>query len=133
MVSEKSLRRWTNAELERVRKVWAVVSFWSVVELRERICGASVGEFRAGGFVALWSVPGAERAAEGGSGEASVWGDSGGCTGGVLRFHDRRARAGSRGRALRVFAALCLLAVVCGISRAEARTVTRILSRWREK
>ena len=43
MVSEKSLRRWTNAELERVRKVWAVVSFWSVVELRERICGASVG------------------------------------------------------------------------------------------
>lgn len=34
MVSEKSLRRWTNAELERVRKVWAVVSFWSVVELR---------------------------------------------------------------------------------------------------
>lgn len=50
MVSEKSLRRWTNAELERVRKVWAVVSFWSVVELRERICGASVGEFRAGGF-----------------------------------------------------------------------------------
>lgn len=72
MVSEKSLRRWTNAELERVRKVWAVVSFWSVVELWERICGASVGEFRAGGFVALWSVPGAERAAEGGSGEASV-------------------------------------------------------------
>lgn len=72
MVSEKSLRRWTNAELERVRKVWAVVSLWSVVELRERICGASVGEFRAGGFVALWSVPGDERTAEGGSGEASV-------------------------------------------------------------
>ena len=114
-----------------MRKVWAVVSFWSVVELRERICGASVGEFRAGGFVALWSVPGAERTAEGGSGEASVWGDSGSCKG-VSRFHDRRARAGSRGRALRVFAALCLLAVVCGISRAEARTVTRILSRWRE-
>ena len=44
---------------------------------------------------------------------------------GVSRFHDRRARAGSRGRALRVFAALCLLAVVCGISRAEARTMTR--------
>lgn len=48
---------------------------------------------------------------------------------GLSRFHDRDARAGSRGRALRVFAALCLLAVVCGISRAEARTVTRILSR----
>lgn len=93
MVSEKSLRRWTNAELERVRKVWAVVSFWSVVELRERICGASVGEFRAGGFVALWSVPGAERTAEGGSGEASVWGDSGGCSG---RFEIPRSTRKSR-------------------------------------
>lgn len=36
------------------------------------------------------------------------------------RFHDRRARAGSRGRALRVFAALCLLAVSGGISRANS-------------
>lgn len=34
-------------------------------------------------------------------------------------------RGQAAGRALRVFAALCLLAVVCGISRAEARTVTR--------
>lgn len=39
---------------------------------------------------------------------------------GVSRFHDRDARAGSRDRALRVFAALCLLAVVCGISRANS-------------
>jgi len=45
--------------------------------------------------------------------------------GGGSRFHDRRARAGSKGRALRDFAALCLLAVSCGISRAVARTVTR--------
>lgn len=61
---------------------------------------------RAGEAVALWSVSGAERAARGGSGEASVWGDSGEAVAGVSRFHDRDARAGSRGRALRVFAAL---------------------------
>lgn len=35
------------------------------MKLRERICGAAVGEFRAGEAVALWSVSGAERAAEG--------------------------------------------------------------------
>lgn len=54
---------------------------------------------------------------------------------GVSRFRDRRAGAGSRQQAARFafFAALCLLAVVRGISRAEARTMTRILSRWREK
>lgn len=51
------------------------------------------------------------------------------------RFEIPRSDAQSRqqGRALRVFAAWCLLAVACGISRAEARTMTRILSRWREK
>ena len=48
MVSEKSLRRWTNAELERVRKVWAVVSSRSVVELRGRICGAVVVKVSSG-------------------------------------------------------------------------------------
>lgn len=36
-----------------------------MVKLRERICGAAVGEFRAGEAVALWSVSGVERAAEG--------------------------------------------------------------------
>lgn len=39
--------------------------FRFVVKLREQICGAAVGEFRAGEAVALWSVSGAERAAEG--------------------------------------------------------------------
>ncbi len=53
--------------------------------------------------------------------------------GGGSRFHDRRARAGSKGRALRDFAALCLLAVSRGISRAEARTMTRKSSLRREK
>ena len=45
--------------------------------------------------------------------------------GGGSRFHDRRARAGSKGRALRDFAALCTRAVSGGNSRAVARTVTR--------
>ena len=49
------------------------MGFWSVVELWERVCSAVVGKsFERVDFVALWSVPGAERAAEGGSGEASV-------------------------------------------------------------
>lgn len=56
--------------------------------------------------------------------KAAVWGDSGGCSG-VFRDSTIATRGQAAGRALRVFAALCLLAVVCGISRAGARTVTR--------
>lgn len=48
---------------------------------------------RAGEAVALWSVSGAERAARGGSGEASVCGDSGGCSG---RFEIPRSRRAGR-------------------------------------
>lgn len=62
-------------------------------------CG--VGEFRAGEAVALWSVSGTERAARGGSGEASVWGDSGGSSG-VFRDSTIDAQEQAAGRALRV-------------------------------
>lgn len=74
--------------------------------------------------VDLWSMPGAERAARGGSGEASVWGTLE-AVAGVFRDSTIDAQEQAAEAALRVFAALCLLAVVCGISRAEARTVTR--------
>lgn len=43
---------------------------------------------------------------------------------GVSRFHDRRAEQAA-GRTLRDLRRWCLLAVACGISRAEARTMTR--------
>lgn len=64
---------------------------WGEVIGADLRCG--VGEFRAGEAVALWSVSGAERAARGGSGEASVWGDSGGCSG---RFELPRSTRKSR-------------------------------------
>ena len=53
----------------------------------------------------MWSVSGAERAARGGSGEASVCGDSGGSSG-VFRASTIDAQEQAAGRALRVFAAL---------------------------
>ena len=106
MVSEKSLRRWTNAELERVRKVWAVVGFWSGLES----CGSGFvarrwSRFRAGEAVALWSVSGAERAAGGARLSEVYLGDSGGCSG-VFRDSTIDALEQAAGRALRDFAAL---------------------------
>lgn len=106
MVLEKSLRRWTNAELERVRKVemiaWVFGLWWS--------CGSGFvarwwSRFRAGEAVALWSVPGAERAAEGAA--------SGSCYPREFRTGIREVRDSTidaleqaAGRALRDFAAL---------------------------
>lgn len=125
MVSEKSLRRWTNAELERVRKVWAVVGFWSGLEsYGSGFVARWWSRFRAGEAVALWSVSGAERAAGGARLSEVYLGDSGGCSG---RFEIPRSRRAGRqqSRALRDFAAL-----VPWRSRVEsralfARTVTR--------
>ena len=73
-----------------------------MVELRgAAICGAMVVEVSSGGFVALWSVSGAERVARSGSGEASVWGDSGGYTGAFRDSTIRRAEQAARPRASR--------------------------------
>lgn len=132
VVEKKSLRRWVIlwlGELGRSRARRGSLVWGEVIGADLR-CG--VGEFRAGEAVALWSVSGAERAARGGSGEASVWGDSGGCSG---RFELPRSTRKSRQPAARFAFSRrwCLLAVVCGSSRAEARTVTRILSLRREK
>lgn len=132
----KKLKTMGESGVERVGEGLESVGFL--------VCGGAAGggrifvarwwsRFRAGGFVALWSVSGAERVAQ--EAEAARL-----LCGAILeairgRFEIPRSDAQSRqqGRALRVFAAWCLLAVACGISRAEARTMTRILSRWREK
>lgn len=50
-----------------------------------------------------------------------------------MRFHDSTRRAGSKAARFAISRRWCLLAVVGGISRAEARTVTRKSSLWREK
>ena len=60
------LKTMGESGFERVRKVWAVVGFWSGLES----CGSGFvarwwSRFRAGEAVALWSVSGAERAAGG--------------------------------------------------------------------
>lgn len=44
---------------------------------------------------------------------------------GVSRFHDPTRRAGSKAARFAILRRWCLLAVACGISRAEARTMTR--------
>ena len=88
-------------------------------------------KFRAGGFVALWSVSGAERVARSGSGEASVWGDSGGSSG-VFRDSTIDALEQAAPRASRFRGAGACWRSHDGISRAEARTMTRKLTgvRW---
>ena len=53
--------------------------------------------------------------------------------GGCFEIPRSDAQSRQQGRALRDFAAWCLLAVACGFSRAEARTVTRKSSLRREK
>ena len=90
------------------------------MKLRERICGAAVGEFRAGEAVALWSVSGAERAAEGAAyRELSSQGEDGTFSRARVFLRDSTidALAGSRPRASR-FRGSGALAVSCGISRA---------------
>lgn len=92
-----------------------------MAELRERICSAGVVKVLSGWIRgAVERVRGLRERQEARLAGAVIPEGVG------SRFHDRRARAGSRGRALRVFAALCLLAVSGGISRAKARTSGRI-------
>lgn len=121
MIAKKSLRRWVNWWLRCVRRSGRARGFWSVVELRKRIYGAVVVKVSSGRIRgAVERVRGLRERQEARLAGVVIPGGGGGS-----RFHDRRARAGSKGRALRDFAALCLLAVSCGISRAVARTVTR--------
>lgn len=70
--------------------------------------------------MALWSVSGAERVARSGSGEASVWGDSGGSSG-VFRDSTIDALEQAAGRALRDFAALVPAGGLMMESRAQKR------------
>lgn len=78
------------------------------MKLRERICGAAVGEFRAGEAVALWSVSGAERAAEGALiGNCHPRAKMGRLAAlGSFFVIPQSTRWQAAGRALRVFAAL---------------------------
>lgn len=70
--------------------------------------------------MALWSVSGAERVARSGSGETSVWGDSGGSSG-VFRDSTIDALEQAAGRALRDFAALVPAGGLMMESRAQKR------------
>lgn len=105
VVAVKSLRRWVIWWLSESVKVWAVVA--------AGVCGGAVG--------------------------GDLWRGGDGIVERVRRLCGRfelpRSRRAGRQQAARFAFSRrwCLLAVTRGSSRAEARTMTRILSRWREK
>ena len=101
-----------------------------MVKLWERICGAAVGE-----AVALWSVSGAERAAEGALiGNCHPRAKMGRLAAlGSFFVIPQSTRWQAADRALRVFAALVPWRSHVESRALFARTVTRILSLRREK
>lgn len=123
-----------------VRRSGRARGFWSVVELRERICGAVVVKVSSGWIrSAIERVRGLRERREARLAGVVIPAFADGTFSRARGFPSRvrqvlrdstiDALVGSRGRALRFFRGSGALAVSCGFSRTFVRTLDRIFSR----